>query len=103
MRAKYPFKIFSDREILLDVLQVSDLTVWLDEPDWREQVEEAFKQGTSVSLIAPPDARGDLKSAILSLAVEPIELGFLQVYPVVEGVQTYPHRFAVGLRVRETV
>jgi hypothetical protein len=73
-----PFAVIpdADREILLDVLQVGDFTVWLNEPNWREQVEEAFKQGASVSLIAPPDARGDLKSAILSLAVEPMELGF---------------------------
>lgn len=33
MRAKNPFKTFSDKEILLDVLQLGDLTVWLDEPD----------------------------------------------------------------------
>jgi hypothetical protein len=98
-----PFAVVADadREIVLDVLQVGERTVWLDEPDWREQVEEAFKQGASVSLIARPDARGDLKSAILSLAVEPMELGFLQVYPVVEGVQRYPRGFGVRLRVRE--
>ncbi|MDF5739192.1 MULTISPECIES: hypothetical protein [unclassified Nostoc] len=88
---------------MLDILQVGNLTVWLDEPNWQEQVKEAFKQGVSVSLIAPPDARGDLKSAILSLAVEPMELGFLQVYSVLEGVQTYPQGFAVGLRMWETV
>nr|WP_277933066.1 protein DpdJ [Nostoc sp. FACHB-892] len=100
-----PFAVVADadREILLDILQVGDRTVWLNEPNWREQVEEAFKQGASVSLIAPPDARGDLKSAILSLAVEPMELGFLQVYPLVEGVQRYPGGFGVRLRVRETV
>ncbi|WP_334692795.1 hypothetical protein [Nostoc sp.] len=80
------------------------LTVWLDEPDWQEQVEEAFKQGVSVSLIAPPDdARGDLKSAMLSLAVEPMQLRFLPVYSVLEGVQTYPQGFAVGLQLRKTV
>ncbi|MFK0729636.1 MAG: hypothetical protein ACFKPT_17680 [Gloeotrichia echinulata GP01] len=103
--AANPFVVIpdADREILLDILQVGDRTVWLNEPNWRQQVEEAFKQGASVSLIARPDARGDLKSAILSLAVEPMELGFLQVYPLVEGVQRYPRGFGVRLRVRETV
>ncbi|WP_335146088.1 hypothetical protein [Nostoc sp.] len=47
-------------------------------------MEEAFKQGVSVSLIAPPDARGDFKSAILILALEAMEVEFLQVHPVVE-------------------
>ncbi|MEH1834525.1 MAG: hypothetical protein V7L29_21235 [Nostoc sp.] len=88
---------------MLDVLQVGNLTVWLDEPDWQEHVEEAFKQGASVSLIAPPDVRGDLKSAMLSLAVEPIELGFLQIYPVVERVQRLHRGFAVQLRVMEAM
>ncbi|MEH2422678.1 MAG: hypothetical protein V7K48_17705 [Nostoc sp.] len=88
---------------MLDVLQVGNLTVWQDEPDWQEQVEEAFKQGASVSLIAPPDARVDLKSAMLSLAVEPMELRFLQVYPVVEGVQRHHRGFAVQLRVKEAM
>ncbi|MDI9641479.1 hypothetical protein QM565_37975 [Geitlerinema splendidum] len=100
-----PFAVLpdADRELLLDVLQVNEHQVWLDDPDWREQVEEAFKRGVSVSLIARPDARGDLKLAILGLAAEPVELGFLQVYPQVEGVQRHPRGFAVRLRVREAV
>jgi len=32
---------------------------------------------------------------ILGLAAEPVELGFLQVYPQVEGVQRHPRGFAV--------
>ena len=87
----------------LDVLQVNEHQVRLDDADWREQVEEAFKRGISVSLIARFDARGDLKSAILGLAAEPVELGFLQVYPQVEGVQRHPRGFVVRLRVREAV
>jgi DEAD/DEAH box helicase/Helicase conserved C-terminal domain len=100
-----PFTEFpdSDREILLDVLQVEEKTVWLDKTNWREQIEEAFKHGASVSLMAHPDQKRDLKAAILALAVEPIELGFLQVYPVVEGVQRYPQGFGARLRVREVV
>jgi hypothetical protein len=93
----------ADRKLLLDVLQKDEYTVWLDDPDWREQVEEGFKRGVSVSLIARPDARGDLKSTILGLAAEPVELGFLQVYPQVEEVQRHPRGFAVRVGVREAV
>jgi hypothetical protein len=93
----------ADRELVLDVLQVGDRTVWLDDPNWREQVADGFRQGVSVLLIALFDAREDLKSAMLSLAVEPMELGFLQVYPLVEGVQRHTQGFAVRLRVREVV
>lgn len=85
------------------MLQLEEQQVWLDDPDWRKQVEEAFKRGVSVSLMALSNARGELKSTILSLAAEPLELGFLQVYPHVEGVQRHPRGFAVRLRVRETL
>lgn len=100
-----PFTVLpdADRELLLDVLQMNDRTVWLDDPDWRAKVEDAFKRGGSVSLIARPAARGDLKSAILGLAAEPADIGFLHVYPQVEGVQRHPRGFAVRLRVREAI
>lgn len=100
-----PFTILpdADRELLLDVLQVAEHTVWLDDPDWREQVEDAFKRGASVSLIARPDAIRALKSAILGLAAEPVDIGFMHVYPQVEGVQRHPRGFAVRLQVREAI
>lgn len=100
-----PFAVLpdADRELLLDVLQMDERQVWVHDPDWREQVEEAFRQGRSVSLIARPSGRCELKSAILALAAEPLELGFLQVYPQIEGVQRHPHGFAARLRVREAI
>ncbi|PAX60539.1 protein DpdJ [Brunnivagina elsteri] len=100
-----PFASFvdADRETLLGLLQASNTIVYLDQPDWRKQVEEAFTQGTSVLLIANCDRKEDLKSAILDLVVKPMELGFLQVYPLVEGVQRHSHGFGVRLRVREAV
>ena len=100
-----PFTILpdADRELLLDVLQVNERQVWLHDADWREQVQTAFQHGASVSLIARPDAKKELKSAILGLVAEPIELGFLQVYPQVEGVQRHTSGFAVRLRVREAL
>jgi hypothetical protein len=33
----------ADRELLLDVLWVNEHQVLLDDPDWGEQVEEAFQ------------------------------------------------------------
>lgn len=107
-RALYSYNPFivlpdADREILLDVLQKDECTVLLEDVNWREQIEEAFKQGVWVSLLATPDAREDLKQAILALAAEPLEIGFLQVYPVVEGVQRHSKGFAAKLRVREAV
>lgn len=47
-----PFAVLpdADRELLLDVLQKDEYTVWLDDIDWREQVEEAFKEQVKTPL-----------------------------------------------------
>ncbi len=87
----------ADREILLNVLQSNERKVWLHDSNWREQVEDGCKHCGSVLLLALPEARQDLKLAILKLVAEPMEIGFLLVYPVVEGVQRYSQGFAVRL------
>ncbi len=75
----------------------------VNDPDWREQVEEAFKRGISVSLMPRPSNRWELRSAILGLAAKLLELGFLQVYLQVEGVKWYPHGFAARLQMRKAI
>ena len=52
-------------------------------------MEEVFKRSVSVSLIVRPDATENLKPAILSLAAEAVELGFL-------SDRTYPYLAARG-------
>lgn len=66
-----PFAVLpdADTELLLDLLQLDERQCWgVNDPDWREQVEEAFKRGISVSLMARPSSRCELRSAILGLA-----------------------------------
>jgi hypothetical protein len=75
----------------------------VNDPDWREQVEEAFKRGISVSLMARPSSRCELRSPILGVAAKLLELGFLQVYLQVEGVKWYPHGFAASLQMRKAI
>lgn len=100
-----PFTVLpdADRELLLDILQADERTVWLQDTDWRGQVEEAFRQGSSVLLIARSDNRKYLTSAILDLVAAPMDIGFLHVYPQVEGVQRHSQGFAVRLRVIEAI
>lgn len=100
-----PFAIVpeADREILLDVLQPSENVVKLEEPDWREQVEQALRTMGTVSLVARLTARKALKEAALQLMSEPIGVGFLNVYPVAEGFRRTTQGYTVRLRVREVV
>jgi hypothetical protein len=100
-----PFAILpdADRELLLDVLQADERMVWLHDPNWREQVEDAFRQGMSVSLIAQLHTREALKLAMLDLVSEPINIGFLQLYPQLEGIHKHFFSFIVRLHLREKI
>ena len=100
-----PFAVLpeADREILLDVLQPGQHTVRLSEPDWRTKVTEILSQGLAVSLVADVNALVELKQAILDLASEPIDIGFLLAYPVVEGFRRDRQGYSIRLRVREVV
>jgi hypothetical protein len=100
-----PFAVLpeADREILLDVLRPVENTVRLADPDWRLQIAEILSQGVSVLLIANVNALIELKQAILDLASEPIDIGFLYAYPTVEGFRRDRQCYSIRLRVREVV
>ncbi|AFY67277.1 protein DpdJ [Geitlerinema sp. PCC 7407] len=100
-----PFAIVpeADREILLDVLQPSENVVKLEESNWREQVDQGLKTVGAVSLMAKLTDRQALKRAALQLMTEPVDVGFLNVYPVVEGFRRTVQGYIVRLRIREAV
>ena len=100
-----PFAIVpeADREILLDVLQPAENLVKLEESNWREQVDQALRTAGTVSLIARLADRQALKQAALQLMTEPVDIGFLNVYPLVEGFRRTVEGYIVRLRIREAV
>jgi len=100
-----PFAIVpeADREILLDVLQPAENVVKLEEPNWREQVDQALRTMGAVSLMARLSDRQALKRAALQLMTEPVDVGFLNVYPIVEGFRRTARSYIVRLRTREAV
>lgn len=100
-----PFMIVpeADREILLDVLQPVENMVKLEETNWREQVDQALRTTGAVLLMARLTDRQNLKQATLQLMTEPVDVGFLNVYPVVEGFRRTLQGYIVRLRIREAV
>jgi ATP-dependent helicase Lhr and Lhr-like helicase len=93
----------ADREILLDVLQPEENIVKMEEPNWREEAEQALRTAGVVSLMARLSDRQALKQAILQLMAQPLDIGFLNVYPVVEGFRRNAHGYIARLRIREAV
>jgi hypothetical protein len=100
-----PFAVLpdADREIVLDCIGPTERMIELAWPDWREQVRTALSEGASVKLMAAEHARDDLKGALLQLVSEPIEAGFLHLFPRVEAVVREPTGFSVKLRCPEAI
>ena len=100
-----PFAIVpeADREILLDVLQPAENLIKVEEPDWRTQLNEALQAVGTAALIAPVARRRALKEAILKMMSEPVDVGFLTLYPFVEGIRRTAQGYVVRLRIREAV
>jgi hypothetical protein len=91
-----------DREILLDLLHAGEPVVPLG-PGWEEAVAATLNARGAVRLVAPPDDRAALKEALLKLAAEPLEAGFLHLHPTVVAVAQDPDRTTVTLDLREVL
>jgi hypothetical protein len=93
----------TDRELLFDCLAGGIADVSLEEPDWLEQVTTALARDGTVRLVATAARRGNLRGAVLQLAAQPLEIGFLHLHPQVEGIRRRADVLSVTLRLREAV
>jgi hypothetical protein len=91
-----------DRQLLLDVLQAVETRVRL-EPGWLEKVRHALSERGTVCLDALHEDRTKLKQALLDLAAEPVEAGFLHLYPHLAAVSQDPDRISLTLDLREVL
>ena len=78
-------------------------TIALAEPSWRDQVHAAFDaQGICRIVVDAADAAA-LRPALVELVSMPVDIGFLQFFPVVERVERFDGRISVSLILREQV
>jgi hypothetical protein len=62
-----------------------------------------LKHEGAVSLVASSDNHNELKSALLDLVAEPLDINFLHLYPQMEGFRREPDTLVAMLRMRETI
>jgi hypothetical protein len=93
----------TDRELLADCLASGFADVSLHEPDWLRRVSTALARDGVVRLVAPAAQRGDLRGAVLHLAAQPLEIGFLHLHPQVDGIRRRADVLSVTLRLREAI
>lgn len=92
----------SDRELVLDYILRAKI-VSLSDNDWKEQVHVLLKKSGVVKLRAAINEEKKVKQALLELAANPVEVGFLYLYPRIEGIERKGNDYYISLDVREVV
>jgi hypothetical protein len=100
-----PFSELPDpeRELLLDVLEAGEEAVSLSDPDWRESLTRTLTRSAMARLKAPLEDAPRVRQAITHLAATPLEIGFLHLYPQVQGVRRSRDGITVEIYLREAI
>ncbi len=93
----------ADRNILLDILNSDVEVISVHDSDWKDKVILAIQKTGSVRLYAELAKESELKSALLSLALEPMDIDYLHLYPLIESVVRESDGYYVDVDIREAV
>lgn len=85
------------------LLTRSTPTIELGDPDWFEQLSNAFESHGVCQLATSTSNTGSLRQAIVFLIATPINIGVLQFFPVVERVDRAAGRILATLTLREQI
>lgn len=92
-----------ERELLRDVLKAHENTVSLCNPAWRETLAGILARSGVAHLKAPLEDASRMRDAITQLVAIPLEMGFMHLYPQVQGIQRGPDGITVELYLREAI
>jgi len=93
----------TDRLILQDVLFSDQDWITVEDDDWHSDVVDSLASKGTVKIHAPFQNRNRLKQALVRLVSEPIEIGFMNLYPVVTGVEQDANGFYLRLDMSEAI
>lgn len=92
-----------DRFLVLDCLEADQARIDIRQEAWRETVRQAMADSGTAMLVAPVEQRAEMKKALMSLTSDPLEIGFLYVFPQVEAVRRRGFMLELVLACREAV
>ena len=90
-----------DRLLVLDCLEVDRTVVDIRDSNWRDRIRDLLADKMEATMCGPISKPVAMKEAILSLATEPTEIGFLHVFPRVDGTSRRGDLLEVRLACRE--
>jgi superfamily II DNA or RNA helicase len=91
-----------DRYLVLDCLEETGEAVDIEDGAWREKIRQALAERAEATLVAPAEHPA-LRRAIISLVAEALEVGFLLVFPRIEGVRRDGNKLELRIACREAV
>lgn len=92
----------ADRFLVADLVDAIP-TVALDDTHWKAHLREALRGRGAVRLVAPLGGEEGLAEATLSLALEPLDMGFLLLYPVIDGFERDTEHVVARLSLPESI
>jgi hypothetical protein len=75
----------------------------LESEDWQAQLNVAFERQGTCRLSAPATSSGELRKALVRLIATPVDVGYLQFFPLVERVERLDSKILATLSLRERV
>lgn len=107
-RRDVPWQPFSktppiDRFLVLDCLEESRTLIDVLDPEWIGAARGQLADTAVATLTCPADSAGRMQQAILQLVSAPFEVGFLHVYPQIEGACRRGDNLEVRVVCREAI
>jgi len=76
-----------DRLLVLDCLEAERAVIDVREADWRAKTVSVLQDKAAAILIGPADQPRLIKEALLSIVSDPLDIGFLYVFPQIESAR----------------
>ena len=92
-----------DASLLMEILRVKRQPVSLHDRDWSERAAAALAENGLVQIVTDSQGQEALRAAILELVSQPIEVGFLRLYPHLARLESTLDGFAATLHLQEAI
>jgi hypothetical protein len=100
---QHPYQqlIRPSRALLLTLLNRHEQQIAYGSPGWKEQVLHLLSSIYSAQLSCEQELLEECKKSLLSMLIEPVEIGFQFFYPFIERIARNGRRWTIYLSIRE--
>jgi len=89
------------RQLLLTLVQANERTIVYGQENWLEQLKEELGTTYRARVSCQQEQLSDCKKSLLTLLVEPTDIGFQFFYPTIERIARVGTCWTIEMRIRE--